>query len=112
MSVTGMSGAYRGLAKILRMQAFKHSSVPATCRDLCFLQADLVILTNNNPRGETPANIVADVVSGYPDELLAFNASQAYPMGFLHDPGRIPVEALEFSWQNCFEYVPLDQSGA
>lgn len=67
------------------------------------LQADTVILTSNNPRGETPGNIIADIVAGYPDELLAFNASQAYKTGFLHDPGRIPMEALEFSWQNCFE---------
>ena len=67
------------------------------------MQADLVILTTNNPRGETPSHIIADIVAGYPDELLAYNAEQAYATGFLHDPARIPVEALEFSWQNCFE---------
>lgn len=67
------------------------------------LQADTVILTNNNPRGETPGSIIADIIAGYPDELLAYNARQAYTTGFLHDPGRIPMEALEFSWQNCFE---------
>ncbi len=67
------------------------------------LQADLVILTNNNPRGEDPAHIIADIVAGYPDPLLEHNARQIYPSGFLQDPGRIPFEALEFSWQNCFE---------
>ena len=67
------------------------------------LQADTVILTSNNPRGETPGSIIADTIAGYPDELLAYNARQAYTTGFLHDPGRIPLEALEFSWQNSFE---------
>jgi hypothetical protein len=67
------------------------------------VQADMVILTNDNPRGEDPAYIIADIVAGYPDELLKHNARQLYASGFLQDPGRIPFEALEFSWQNCFE---------
>ena len=64
-----------------------------------------MILTNDNPRGERPANIIADIVAGYPDEILQLNAAQEYPPGFLQDPGRIPIEALEFSWHFCYEYV-------
>lgn len=74
------------------------------------MQADTVILTSNNPRGENPGSIIADVIAGYPDELLAYNARQAYSTGFLHDPGRIPMEALEFSWQNCFECASTNSS--
>ena len=62
-----------------------------------------MILTNNNPRGENPNAIVADIVAGYPDEILALNAMQAYPPGFLQDPGRVQFEALEFAWHNCYE---------
>lgn len=67
------------------------------------LQADIVILTNSNPRGERPSNIIADIVAGYPDDLLEHNAMQPYQPGFLQDPAYIPFEALEFSWHNNYE---------
>ena len=69
------------------------------------MQANVVILTNNNPRGEDPAAILADIIAGYPDKLLEHNARVPYQPGFLQDPGRLPFEALEFAWQNCFECV-------
>lgn len=60
-------------------------------------------MTNDNPRGERPQNIIADIVAGYPDDILELNAMQPYTPGFLQDPGRIPMEALEFSWHYCYE---------
>ena len=40
------------------------------CLCPCGLQADIVILTNNNPRTEDPSGIVADIQAGYPNILL------------------------------------------
>ncbi len=78
-------------------------------------QADLVIMTNDSPRGEAPNEIIADMVAGYPDSILKRNASVPYQPGFLQDPGRVDYNALEFFWHNCYECatfsVPLSASG-
>ena len=44
--------------------------LPAATPPPCGLQADIVILTNNNPRTEDPSGIIADIQAGYPNILL------------------------------------------
>eukprot|EP00884_Botryococcus_braunii_P000647 jgi/Botrbrau1/10583/Bobra.0358s0006.1 len=67
-------------------------------------KADIVILTNDNPRHERPNDIIADIVSGYPDKILERNAQMSFQPGFLQDPGRVDYNALDFLWQYQFEY--------
>ncbi|CAL8464844.1 g4379 [Coccomyxa elongata] len=72
--------------------------------EIAHYKADLVIMTNDSPRGEGPNEIIADMVAGYPDSILKRNASVPYQPGFLQDPGRVDYNALEFLWHNCYEY--------
>ena len=51
-------------------------------------QSDWVIVTNNNPRSESPSDIVADFVAGFPEEVLSRHAGSVYP--WLQDVGHIP----------------------
>jgi len=48
-----------------------------------------VIVTNNNPRTEHPSDIVADIVSGFPDEILSRHAGSVFP--WLQDIGHVPM---------------------
>ena len=72
--------------------------------EVAHFKADVVIVTSDNPRGEDPRSIVADVVSGFPDEILRQNARVPYGAGFLQDPGRVSPAAVEFLWQACYEH--------
>ena len=54
--------------------------------------------------GEAPHEVVADIVSGFPDSVLADNAAAAYPPGFLQDPGRVDEAALAFLWAAAREH--------
>ena len=55
----------------------------------CTAQSDFVIVTNNNPRTEHPSDIVADIVSGFPDEILSRHAGSVFP--WLQDIGHVPM---------------------
>ena len=48
-----------------------------------------MIVTNNNPRTEHPSDIVADIVSGFPDEILSRHAGSVFP--WLQDIGHVPM---------------------
>ena len=57
-------------------------------------QADIVILTNDNPREEAPDEIIADIVAGFPEYVLKHSAIQPFAPGFLQDPGRVEYTDL------------------
>jgi hypothetical protein len=69
-------------------------------------QADIVILTNDNPREEAPDEIIADIVAGFPEYVLKHNAIQPFAPGFLQDPGRVEYTDLEFLWDAANECAP------
>ena len=73
--------------------------------EVAHFKADIVIVTSDNPRGEDPRAIVADVVSGFPDEILKHNAQVPYPPGFLQDPGRVSEAEVEFLWDACYQHA-------
>ena len=82
----------------------RHRALRPFLGEVAHYKADVVILTNDNPRGEAPHEVVADIVSGFPDSVLADNAAAAYPPGFLQDPGRVDEAALEFLWAAAREH--------
>ena len=71
------------------------------------LQSDIVILTNDNPLGEPPNEIIADIVAGYEDHILNHNAIVPYQPGFLQDPCRLPFTSLEFAMELNYECATL-----
>lgn len=64
-------------------------------------QSDWVIVTNNNPGTENPPDIIADVVAGFPEEVLSRHAGSVYP--WLQDVGRIPSWFEPFHMNYQFE---------
>ncbi|KAK9840910.1 hypothetical protein WJX81_000011 [Elliptochloris bilobata] len=83
---------------------------PAALRPLmgevAHYKADIVILTNDNPRDVPPNEIVSDTVAGYSEYILKHNAieSSAYSPGFLQDPGRTAWTSLPFYWDACYQH--------
>lgn len=69
------------------------------------MQADIVILTNDNPRDVPPEDIVADTVAGYAELVLKHNVLECSPTspGFLQDPGRVEWTSLPFYWDACYQ---------
>ncbi|KAK9805281.1 hypothetical protein WJX72_010844 [[Myrmecia] bisecta] len=57
--------------------------------EIAHYKADIVIVTNDNPRNEQPEQIVADIIAGYPDIILTANAAISVKGGFLQDIGRV-----------------------
>lgn len=51
-------------------------------------KADIVIVTNDNPRGEDSGAIVQDIVSGFPEDILNRFTWNTYD--WLQDPVRVP----------------------
>ena len=72
--------------------------------EVAHYKSNIVILTNDSPGDENPADIVNDIVTGFPDDLLEDNAAKAYPPGFLQDPGRVDEATVEFLWQAANEW--------
>ncbi|GLC37756.1 hypothetical protein PLESTB_001473600 [Pleodorina starrii] len=52
-------------------------------------KSDYVIVTNENPRLEDPAKVVADIVAGFPDDII--NRYSAYAYFPFQDQGRTPL---------------------
>ncbi|GIL46522.1 hypothetical protein Vafri_3516 [Volvox africanus] len=52
-------------------------------------KSDYVIVTNENPRMEDPAKVVADIVAGFPDDII--NRYSAYAYFPFQDQGRTPL---------------------
>ena len=60
------------------------------------MQADTVIMTNQNQRSEAPEEIIQDIITGFPDEILDDNARRPWAGGFLQDPTRVSITVREF----------------
>ncbi len=64
------------------------------------MQADTVIMTNQNQRSEAPEEIIQDIITGFPDEILDKNARKPWAGGFLQDPSRVSHTVREFLFYN------------
>lgn len=60
--------------------------------EIAHYKADIVILTNDNPRSEAPEDIIDDIVDGYPDEIR--NAFEPSSYDYMVDVGRVPPVCL------------------
>ena len=69
------------------------------------MQADTVIMTNQNQRSEAPEEIIRDIITGFPDEILDNNARKPWAGGFLQDPSRVSPTVREFLFyhQNVYD---------
>ena len=54
------------------------------------MQADMVFLTNDNQRSEKPEDIIADIVAGFPEDLLE-DARGGSEGGYIQDASRFPL---------------------
>lgn len=63
---------------------------------LTCMQADTVIITNQNQRSEDPNQIVQDIISGFPEDILEYNAKKPWPGGILQDVQRPEYTLREF----------------
>lgn len=64
------------------------------------LQADTVFITNQNQRSEPPQQIIQDIITGFPNEILDKNARRPWIGGFLQDPARVPHTVREFLFED------------
>lgn len=64
--------------------------------EIAHYKADIVILTNDNPRTEPPEEIIDDIVDGYPDEVR--NAHEPSSYDYMVDVGRVPPVRI---WYNA-----------
>lgn len=62
------------------------------------LQADIVILTSDNPRRELPQDIINGIISGFPEDMREVNANCEIDGGFLQDQGWVDETEREFVW--------------
>lgn len=65
---------------------------------LC-MQADTVIITNQNQRSEDPNQIVQDIISGFPEEILEYSSKRPWPGGILQDVMRAEYTLREFVFE-------------
>jgi hypothetical protein len=57
--------------------------------ELAHYKADIVIISNGNPRRENPGDIVKDIVAGWPDDILLQHGWFLFP--WYQDLGRLPI---------------------
>jgi len=57
--------------------------------EIAHYKSDIVILTNDNPRGESPEKIINDIVIGWPDDVLLRHSWFIYP--WYQDVCRLPL---------------------
>jgi len=57
--------------------------------EVAHYKSDIVILTNDNPRSESPKDIIRDIVAGWPDALLLRHSWFIYP--WYQDISRLPL---------------------
>lgn len=62
--------------------------------EVAHYKADWVFVTNDNPRREDPADIVNDIVAGFPEWVHRYEST--YP--YLVDPMHVPDEFHRFLW--------------
>jgi hypothetical protein len=60
----------------------------AAMGSMAHFKADLVFLTNDSPGGDLPDEIISDMASGFPDDLLARHSGAFH--NWLQDPHRVP----------------------
>ncbi|KAL3149615.1 hypothetical protein ABBQ32_002384 [Trebouxia sp. C0010 RCD-2024] len=83
--------------------------------EVAHYKADTVIITNQNQRSEDPNQIVQDIISGFPEDILEYNAKKPWPGGILQDVQRAEYTLREFVFegQNRFRrYVCEDRYSA
>lgn len=68
--------------------------------EIAHYKADTVIMTNQNQRSEPPEEIIQDIITGFPDEILDKNARRPWAGGFLQDPSRVSHTVREFLFYN------------
>lgn len=81
--------------------------------EIAHYKADIVILTNDNPRTEAPDAIIQDIVSGFPEEITQRHPNSVY--NYLQDVGRVPsvFEEELLEWQGEVKrYVMEDRFSA
>jgi len=66
----------------------RDKSLRAYMGEIAHLKSDVVILTNDNPRSEAPDQIIADIVAGWPEDILLQHSWFQYP--WYQDIGRVP----------------------
>ena len=76
-----------------------HQCICSSGNVVVVVQADSVFITNHNQRSKAPDQIVRDIISGFPDEILDKNANKPWAGGFLQDPHRVSSTVREFLWE-------------
>jgi UDP-N-acetylmuramyl tripeptide synthase len=61
----------------------------ASMGEIAHYKSDVVIISNDNPKGEEPGSIIKDIVAGWPDDILLRHAWFLFP--WYQDIGRLPA---------------------
>ncbi|KXZ52871.1 hypothetical protein GPECTOR_8g252 [Gonium pectorale] len=82
-------GGARQILTVFGCSGNEDPSVRPKMGAVAHAKSDYVIVTNENPRLEDPSKVVADIVAGFPDEMV--NRYSAYAYFPFQDQGRTPL---------------------
>ncbi|PNW75268.1 hypothetical protein CHLRE_12g519900v5 [Chlamydomonas reinhardtii] len=83
------AGGARQIFTVFGCSGNEDASIRPRMGAVAHAKSDYVIITNENPRLEDPAKVVADIVAGFPDDMV--NRYSAYAYFPFQDQGRTPL---------------------
>jgi UDP-N-acetylmuramoyl-L-alanyl-D-glutamate--2,6-diaminopimelate ligase len=113
LMLSSLKGNAKSIFTILGARGEEDRSDRARLAQVAHALSDFVIFTNDSPRREDPSQIMQDLVSGLPDEII--NKYSGYVYFPFQDQGNVPLwfePYLQRAQRDCKRYVMEDRFSA